>query len=78
MRSVEKLWKKARKNLRKSCGEKSGKVRIQKFSTICGEVFHSLGGAVGKFSNGFTHEMTDVKNGFCTISTWLTNTTIIL
>lgn len=78
MRSVEKMWKKARKSLRKSCGEKSGKVWVLKFSTECNKVFHILSVVVGKFSNGFTHKLTDVKNGFYTISTRLTNTTIIL
>lgn len=78
MRDVEKLWKKARKNLRKSCGEKSGKVGFGEFSTECKEVFHNLGGVVGKFSKGFTQELTGIKCEFCTVSTGLTNTTIIL
>lgn len=78
MRSVEKMWKKARKSLRKSCGEKSGKVLVGEFSTVRDEVFHNLNVAVGKFSNGFTHRLTGVKSEFCTISTGLTNTTIIL
>lgn len=78
MRDVEKLWKKMGISLRKSCGEKSGKVRISEFSTVCEKVFHNLSGAVGKFSKSFTHESTDVKNRFYTISTGLTNTTIIL
>lgn len=78
MHSVEKLWKSARKNLRKSCGEKSGKVRTQKFSTKCGEVFHSFSVIVEKFYKAFTHRLTGVKYEFYTVSTGLTNTTIIL
>lgn len=78
MRSVEKMWKKARKSLRKSCGEKSGKVLILEFSTVCDRVFHNLNVAVGKFSSGFAHRLTGVKSEFYTISTGLTNTTIIL
>lgn len=78
MHSVEKMWKKARKSLRKSCGEKSGKVLVLEFSTKCNKVFHILGVAVGKFSRGFTHKSTSVRSGFYTISTGLTNTTIII
>jgi len=78
MRSVEKLWKKTRKSLRKSCGEKSGKVWFLEFSTKCGEVFHNLSEAVGKFSRVFTHSLTGIKCEFYTVSTGLTNTTIIL
>lgn len=78
MHNVEKLWKSARKNLRKSCGEKSGKVRMLEFSTKREEVFHSMNEIVEKFYIGFTHKLTGVKNEFYTISTGLTNTTIIL
>lgn len=78
MRDVEKLWKRARKNLRKSCGEKSGKVLLLEFSTRCGEVFHNLSVAVGKFSRAFAHKLAGVRCEFCTVSTGLTNTTIIL
>lgn len=78
MHNVEKLWKSARKNLRKSCGEKSGKVWFSEFSTKREEVFHSMNEIVEKFYIGFTHRMTGVMNEFYTISTGLTNTTIIL
>lgn len=69
MRSVEKMWKKARKSLRKKCGEKSGKVLVLEFSTTNEIVFHNLNETVGKFSRCFTHKSTGVKSGFYTIST---------
>lgn len=78
MHNVEKMWKNTRKSVRKSCGEKSGKVGICEFSTKCGQVFHKSGWVVEKFSIGFTHGLTGVGNGFCTVSTGLTNTTINL
>lgn len=78
MRDVEKMWKSLWVSLGESCGEVLGELWKSKFSTKCGQVFHRMGEVVEKFSWGFTHGLTDVKWRFYTVSTGLTNTTIIL
>lgn len=78
MRNVEKVWRNLCKSLRESCGEKCGKLWIKKFSTKYVRVFHKKSVIVEKFYQVFTHNVTDVRSEFYTVSTGLTNTTIIL
>ena len=78
LRGVEKMWKNLCENLRESCGKKCEKLWINKFSTKFAGVFHRFGVTVEKFYHGYTQDMTGVMSGFYTVSTGLTNTTIIL
>lgn len=76
------MWKSCGKERGKTCGKvvekKVEKYCYWSFSTRCGEVFHNLSVAVGKFSRAFAHKLAGVRCEFCTVSTGLTNTTIIL
>jgi hypothetical protein len=72
------LWRSLRESLLKTCGKVSTSWRDSGFCTWRGgksRVFHGL---VKSFPMGFPRRLTGVYGQFCTVSTGLTITTIII